>query len=29
MRVLKYYVKTKHYLRYENKVDNVLSYCET
>ena len=30
MRVLKYYVKIKHYLGHENKVNEnkVLSYCE-
>ena len=28
MRVLKYYVKIKHYLRHENKVNEVLSCCE-
>ena len=30
MRVLKYYVENKHYLRHENKVNEneILSYCE-
>ena len=29
MRVLKYYVEIKHYLRHKNKVnENEVSYCE-
>ena len=28
MRVIKYYVKLKHHMRHEIKVDKILSYCE-